>query len=600
MPYVGNPLADAYSARQKQDLTGQSGTSFTLTHSVSSPNDLSVYINHVRQEPTTAYTVNGTALETTGTVAGTDDFYIIYDELAIQSISHPTNQALTATAGTFTSGLVGTTATFSGALSATTGTFSGAVDIQGQELILDADNDTSITADTDDEIHFKVAGSDHVKIKGGTNVLHVIEGSSGQGTPHTNSGVVIESDGQTGINILSGNTDFAGLVFGDDGDADIGFIQYKHDDNYLRFGTNTSEKMRIASDGKVGIGLTAPLAKLDVNGTTDAELRVTRQFATVSSAYSDQGSVLHLFNDINFENGYDGNSHVGQILFTSDDDSTGQGIRAKIACVKHGYGHTESLGFYVSPSNTATNQCSATNNGLGKRMSIPYNGRIQIGSVGDNMAGASLVIGNSFEEGYSVSSSSSTQLKKGGKTFMTKDASTHNTDTNIFWSPRSTGWSMFYWNKVNDGGSDNRYVDLYFDGSSKGTIKYNTSSGGIDYNTSSDYRLKDNIKDKDIDSLYDDVKKLKVRTFKYKKDVDESADDTVGFIAHEVQEVFSQLCETPKDAMKDNIEGRTPEKLPDYQQLDYGKFTPFIIGALQKAMEKIETLEAKVKALEEA
>ena len=126
MPYVGNPLADAYSARQKQDLTGQSGTSFTLTHAVSSPNDLSVYINHVRQEPTTAYTVNGTTLTTTGSVAGTDDFYIIYDELALQSISHPTNQALTATSGTFTSGLVGTTATFS-----STGSFGGATTLTG-------------------------------------------------------------------------------------------------------------------------------------------------------------------------------------------------------------------------------------------------------------------------------------------------------------------------------------------------------------------------------------------------------------------------------------------------------------------------------------
>ena len=126
MPYVGNPLADAYSARVKQDLTGGSGTSFTLSHAVSSPNDLSIYINHVRQEPTTAYTVNGTALTMTGSVAGTDDFYIIYDELAIQSISHPTNQALTATAGTFTSGLVGTTATFS-----STGSFGGATTLTG-------------------------------------------------------------------------------------------------------------------------------------------------------------------------------------------------------------------------------------------------------------------------------------------------------------------------------------------------------------------------------------------------------------------------------------------------------------------------------------
>ena len=58
--------------------------------------------------------------------------------------------------------------------------------------------------------------------------------------------------------------------------------------------------------------------------------------------------------------------------------------------------------------------------------------------------------------------------------------------------------------------------------------------------------------------------------------------------------------------MKDDLEGGTkdsdgnPAKVPDYQELDYGKFTPMIMGALQKAMEKIETLEAKVKVLEEA
>ena len=125
----------------------------------------------------------------------------------------------------------------------------GNVDMNGGELILDADGDTSITADTDDEIHFKVAGDDHVKIKGGTNVLHVTEGSSGQGTPHTNSGVVIESDGETGINILSGTSNYGGIVFGDSGDADIGFIQYNHASNFLRFGVNTSEKIRIDSAG---------------------------------------------------------------------------------------------------------------------------------------------------------------------------------------------------------------------------------------------------------------------------------------------------------------------------------------------------------------
>ena len=38
------------------------------------------------------------------------------------------------------------------------------LDMNGKELILDADGDTSITADTDDEIHFKAGGTDQVKL----------------------------------------------------------------------------------------------------------------------------------------------------------------------------------------------------------------------------------------------------------------------------------------------------------------------------------------------------------------------------------------------------------------------------------------------------
>ena len=39
--------------------------------------------------------------------------------------------------------------------------FSAAVDLNGVELVLDADADTSITADTDDRIDFKIAGVEH-------------------------------------------------------------------------------------------------------------------------------------------------------------------------------------------------------------------------------------------------------------------------------------------------------------------------------------------------------------------------------------------------------------------------------------------------------
>ena len=267
MPYVGNPLADAFSSREKQDLTGQSGTSFTLTHAVSHANDLSVYINHVRQEPTTAYTVNGTTLTTTGSVAGTDDFYIIYDELALQSISHPSDQALTATSGTFTSGLVGTTATFSGALSATTGTFSGAVDIQGQELILDADNDTSITADTDDRIDFRTAGADVVHIDSAGNV--------GIGTIpeswHSNWSMIdIGNRGAIGQYKTDGDIQLAFNTYHDGawkiketgqagryvigGVTDLYHIWYTGSNANTDAATTMTERMRIDAAGNLGLG----------------------------------------------------------------------------------------------------------------------------------------------------------------------------------------------------------------------------------------------------------------------------------------------------------------------------------------------------------
>ena len=45
------------------------------------------------------------------------------------------------------------------------------IDLNGQELILDADADTSITADTDDQIDIKVGGTDTVVITGGAIAL---------------------------------------------------------------------------------------------------------------------------------------------------------------------------------------------------------------------------------------------------------------------------------------------------------------------------------------------------------------------------------------------------------------------------------------------
>ena len=129
--------------------------------------------------------------------------------------------------------------------------------------------------------------------------------------------------------------------------------------------TNTNLLLVDGSADRVGINTSSPDAKLDIEGTTDAELRVTRTTASISGASTDKGSVLNLVNEIEFENGYDGNAYIGQILFTGNDDSTGSGVRAKIALRNNAYYHAERMQFHVSPPNTTTDQTSASNhNGL--------------------------------------------------------------------------------------------------------------------------------------------------------------------------------------------------------------------------------------------
>ena len=85
MAYIGNQgsVAGFVNQPSKQDLTGASGGTLTLTHAVSKPEDISLFINNVRQEPTESYTAVGTTVTLQGyTVAATDDIYVLYNGLA--------------------------------------------------------------------------------------------------------------------------------------------------------------------------------------------------------------------------------------------------------------------------------------------------------------------------------------------------------------------------------------------------------------------------------------------------------------------------------------------------------------------------------------
>ena len=100
MPFIGNTPDVNFTSFAKQDLTGVTGSpakrGFTLTHAVANANEIEVFVNNVRQEPTEAYTVNGTGLTMTGDVETSDDFYIIYLGKAIQTTVPPDGSVSTA------------------------------------------------------------------------------------------------------------------------------------------------------------------------------------------------------------------------------------------------------------------------------------------------------------------------------------------------------------------------------------------------------------------------------------------------------------------------------------------------------------------------
>ena len=128
-------------------------------------------------------------------------------------------------------------------------------------------------------------------------------------------------------------------------------------------------------------------------------------------------------------------------------------------------------------------------------------------------------------------------------------------------------------------------LQRFFNGNGQvGSIS--TDGTATAYNTSSDYRLKENIVP--VADGISRLQQLKPSRFNFITDPDTTVD---GFIAHEVQDVVPEAIAGEKDAVDD-------EGNPEYQGIDQSKLVPLLTAALQEAVAKIETLEARVAALE--
>ena len=136
MSYIGQGLpADTFQGFTTDKFTGDgtANKTFTLTKEPFSEDTILVTIDGVVQEPTDDFTVSGTTLTLVGTAANGSEVNVTHmgGPLPIGGASE--------------------------------------LDLNGasDKLILDADGDTTISADTDDQIDFKVGGTDQIKLTDG-------------------------------------------------------------------------------------------------------------------------------------------------------------------------------------------------------------------------------------------------------------------------------------------------------------------------------------------------------------------------------------------------------------------------------------------------
>ena len=138
------------------------------------------------------------------------------------------------------------------------------------------------------------------------------------------------------------------------------------------------------------------------------------------------------------------------------------------------------------------------------------------------------------------------------------------------------------------GSSNNsNYMRFTYGGNLIGRI-VQASTTTVSYTTSSDYRLKENVVG--VTGASARVQQLNPVRFNFIADPDTTVD---GFLAHEVQDVVPEAISGTKDEV--DAEGN-----PEYQGIDQSKLVPLLTAALQEALTKIETLEARVAALEAA
>jgi len=393
-----------------------------------------------------------------------------------------------------------------------------------------------------------------------------------------------------GVSIASGTTGNARLYLGDNGNVTVGGLDYDNNDNSLAFLANSAERMRINSNGNIGIGESTPIRKFQVTGP------------------SGNGSTMLLHMDADTAGG------TTALEFKADSTNDNRRVKAAIIFKRddpgtRGTGH---LHFCVEGANSDLNVSTSHS-----RMVIAPTGRMGINHTTPE---ARLEIDGGGETGLKVTSTNSgetTAIFQSASNGAVSIADFRNSDgtqvlrvmaNNImekgpFSASGGNTGTKFINGEMHssyNGAAPRKQIYIYNPNGEVGSVESSFTS--CNFNTSSDYRLKENV-----DYTWDAttrLKQLKPARFNFIAHAERTVD---GFLAHEAATVIPEAVSGTKDAMKDEEYEITPavmdgetvvteavmgtRSVPDMQAIDHSKLVPLLVKTIQELEARITTLE---------
>ena len=418
------------------------------------------------------------------------------------------------------------------------------------------------------------------------------------------------------ISIVSGNAASSHINFGDTDDEDVGQIVYDHSSNSMQFLTNTSEKLRIDSSGRLLVGTTSDvsgglsttliqcvatgggyvgLARNDTSVADGNGIGGLRFYANDPSGYNDVGIVqcvadgAHATNDyptrLEFHTTADGASSPterlridssGRLLVGATSAATSGSVAQYAKFVLRGdtSGSTSAGIINLARGAGAASMSSGFSAGV---ITFSDNAGLEFGDIGFNADGTPS--GSSTPGRFQVKTTSSGATTPTERLRITSggDLLSLNTDNGIVSrSTLSAGTSNTVFigqNSASSITSGTNAIKIYTNG--------NIQNSNNSYGSLSDVTLKENIVD--ANSQWADIKGIRVRNYNFKEDTGYETFTQLGVVAQELEEVSPGLVNTDKEGIK---------------SVNYSVLYMKAFKALQEAITKIETLETQNSSLE--